>query len=134
MRIAISADEAQGLDSRVSHHFGRCPYFVFVEIEEGKVQSIEMLPNPHAQNHSVGAVPAFIHESAADVMLAGGMGRRAIALFEQQGIKAYTGAAGTVRQALEQFLGGELVIAEPCRQHTEGHEHGHTHHHEEPCH
>ena len=49
-------------------------------------------------------------------MLAGGMGRRAIALFQQYGIEAVTGAAGTVRHALEQYLGGALQGAEPCRE------------------
>jgi hypothetical protein len=48
-------------------------------------------------------------------MLAGGMGRRAIAFFQQYGIETATGATGTVRRALEQYLGGTLQGAEPCR-------------------
>jgi len=34
--------------------------------------------------------------------------------FGQFGIEAVTGASGTVRHALEQYLGGELRGAEPC--------------------
>ena len=34
MRIAVSADEDSGLDSAVSHHFGRCPYYVLADLEE----------------------------------------------------------------------------------------------------
>jgi predicted Fe-Mo cluster-binding NifX family protein len=49
-------------------------------------------------------------------MLAGGMGRRAIGFFQQYGIEAATGATGTVRYALEQYLGGTLQGAEPCRE------------------
>ena len=33
MRIAVSADNKQGLDSVVSPHFGRCPHFVLVDVE-----------------------------------------------------------------------------------------------------
>lgn len=54
-------------------------------------------------------------------MLTGGMGRRAIAFFHQYGIEPVTGASGTVRYALEQYLGGALRGAEPCaesRQHS----------------
>jgi predicted Fe-Mo cluster-binding NifX family protein len=56
------------------------------------------------------------------VMLSGGMGGRAIQFFEQAGIKAATGASGTIRQALESYLGGKLSEAAPC---DESVEHGH---------
>jgi hypothetical protein len=56
-------------------------------------------------------------------MLTGGMGRRAIAFFQQYGVQAVTGASGTVRHALERYLGGELRGAEPCRESIE-HAHG----------
>ena len=32
MRIALSADNDNGLDSVISPHFGRCPYYVFVDL------------------------------------------------------------------------------------------------------
>jgi len=127
MRIAISADDSRGLDSVAAHHFGRCPYYVFVDVEERKVQKVETLPNPTYEHHTPGAVPAFIHAQGADVMLAGGMGRRAIDLFQQYGIRAHTGAAGTARRALEQFLGGALEEAVPCKEHSGGGEHEHQH-------
>jgi len=38
MKIAISTEDKNGLDSLVSHHFGRCPCYVFVEVEDQKVQ------------------------------------------------------------------------------------------------
>jgi predicted Fe-Mo cluster-binding NifX family protein len=40
------------------------------------------------------------------------------------GIEAVTGASGTVRHAIEQYLGGNLQGAEPCRESQE-HEHEH---------
>jgi predicted Fe-Mo cluster-binding NifX family protein len=51
------------------------------------------------------------------------MGGRAIGFFQQYGIQAVTGASGTVRHALEQYLGGQLRGAEPCRDSRE-HSHG----------
>jgi predicted Fe-Mo cluster-binding NifX family protein len=116
MRIAISADDSRGLDSVVSPHFGRCAYYVVVDLEGREVQKVGAVENPYYVHHQPGQVPGFIERQGADVMLAGGMGRRAIALFQQCGIEAVTGASGTVRHALEQYLGGELVGAAPCRE------------------
>ncbi len=122
MRVAISADDDRGLESVVSPHFGRCPYFVLVDLEGREVKEVRTIANPFYGNHRPGQVPGFIHEQGADVMLTGGMGGRAIAFFQQYGIEAVTGAYGTVRTALEQYLGGELQGAEPC---AESVEHGH---------
>jgi predicted Fe-Mo cluster-binding NifX family protein len=116
MRIAISADNNNGLDSVVSPHFGRCPYYVVVDVDDQEVSQISILENPFYGNHQPGQVPGFINAQGANVMLAGGMGRRAIGFFEQLGIQAVTGASGSVRHALEKYLGGELQEAAPCRE------------------
>jgi predicted Fe-Mo cluster-binding NifX family protein len=122
MRVAVSADDSNGLDSVVSPHFGRCPYFVLVDLEAREVKAVQAISNPYYAHHQPGQVPGFVHSQEADVMLTGGMGGRAIAFFQQYGIQAVTGAAGSVRHALEQYLGGALQGAEPCRESIE---HGH---------
>jgi len=122
MRIAISADNRQGLDSVVSPHFGRCPHFVLVDLDHHDVKEVQEVDNPYFQRHQPGQVPAFIQSLGASVMLTGGMGGRAIMFFQQYGIEGVTGAYGTVRQSVERYLGGELRGAAPCR---ESQEHGH---------
>jgi len=125
MKIAISTEDKNGLDSLVSHHFGRCPCYVFVDVKDQKVQTVEGIDNPFAQQHQPGMVPEFIHNHGVDVMLSGGMGQRAISFFDQYGIRVATGADGTVRTTLENYFGGQLSGAEPCRESVEHHEHGH---------
>jgi hypothetical protein len=49
---------------------------------------------------------------------------RAIGFFDQYGIEAATGASGRARHALEQYLGGTLQGAAPCRESVQ---HGHEH-------
>ncbi len=127
MRIAISADDGRGLDSVVSPHFGRCPYFILVDMEGSAVKQVRAISNPFYGNHQPGQVPGFISEQGANVMLTGGMGGRAISFFEQYKIQAVTGANGTVQYALDQYLGGKLQGAAPCRESVEhGHEHEHA--------
>jgi predicted Fe-Mo cluster-binding NifX family protein len=123
MRIAISAEDGRGLESVVSPHFGRCPYFVLVDVNGNEVKRVEAVPNPYYSRHQPGQVPGFINTQDVDVMLTGGMGRRAIQFFEQYGIETATGAAGTVHLALEQYLGGQLQGAEPCLE-SQAHNHG----------
>ncbi len=122
MRIAVSIETNNELESQVAHHFGRCPFFALVDVEGTDVQAINIIDNPFYGGHQPGQVPGFIREQKADVMLSGGMGGRAIQFFEQFGIKTATGANGTVRTALESYLGGELTGAAPC---AESVEHGH---------
>ena len=130
MRIAISLQTNDGLNSMVSQHFGRCPYFALVDMDESEIKALDVIDNPYFAGHQVGEIPQFIHEQQADVMLSGGMGGRAIQFFRQFGIQTATGASGTVRQTLETYLGGELREAAPCAEsvahgHGEGHNHDH---------
>ena len=122
MKIAITAENNNGLESMVAQHFGHAPYFILVDVEDGQVTATQSVANPFVNGHAPGQIPGFIQEQHADVMLSGGMGGRAIQFFEQAGIQAATGASGTVRQALESYLGGKLAEAAPC---DESVEHGH---------
>jgi predicted Fe-Mo cluster-binding NifX family protein len=125
MRIAISTDNRKGLDSIVSSHFGHCPHFTLVDVEDRQVKEIRDIGNPFHQDHQPGQLPRFVSSLGANVILTGGMGQHAAQLFQQLGVEAVTGARGTVRQSVEHYLSGQLSGAEACR---EGHEH-HAHHH-----
>ena len=122
MRIAFSAESKNGLESHISHHFGRCPAYVLVDLEGDQVKSIDAIDNPFFQGHEPGMVPSFIHEQGVNVMISGGMGRRAIDFFEQFGIGVATGAQGNVQFALQAYLEGNLNEAAPCRESIE-HDH-----------
>lgn len=133
MRIAISVESNNGLESTVAQHFGRCPYFALVDLEGNEVKEINILENPFFAGHQVGQVPGFIHEQDANVMLSGGMGGRAIQFFDQFGIDVATGARGTVEKAVTDYLAGNLSGSAPCAEsveHGHGHEHDHEHSHD----
>ena len=123
MRIAVSADNKNGLDSVISPHFGRCPHFVLVDLDDHDVKDVREVDNPYFGQHQPGQVPALINSLGANVMLTGGMGGRAIMFFQQFGIEGVTGAYGTVRQSVERYLGGQLKGAAPCKE-SEAHGHG----------
>jgi predicted Fe-Mo cluster-binding NifX family protein len=119
MRIAVSADNDMGLDSSVSHHFGRCPFFVLADVDDGEITQVTTVENPFYTNHRPGEVPAFIQAQGASVIICGGMGRRAIAEFSQRQIDAATGGSGTARTAIQGYMGGDLREAAPCKESVE---------------
>jgi predicted Fe-Mo cluster-binding NifX family protein len=55
-----------------------------------------------------------VHSHDAEAIVTGGMGRRAVALFEELGVQAFSGAVGTVQEAVTSALAGGLGQAEPC--------------------
>ena len=128
MRLAISVEDNKGLDSTISHHFGRCPYFILVDVDGDEIGEVQVIDNPYYAQHQPGMVPGYIQSHNADVMISGGMGRRAIAFFQEYGINTATGATGTVKTTIDSFLHGDLSTSEPCRESIK---HGRHHHHDE---
>jgi len=121
-QIAIAAQDDRGLEGEVSQHFGRCPFYVLAKVDGSTVLDSEVRTNLHYGNHQPGMMPAFIKDMGADVILAGGMGPRAIALFSQMGIEVATGAVGRVGAVLEAYLDGRIRGIVPC-----------AHDHEDSC-
>ena len=108
MKIAISTD-----GDVVSPHFGRCPSFTIVEVSDNKIVQKEVLDNP---GHHPGFLPEFLQGKGVEYIVAGGMGQRALTLFEEKGIKPILGASGTIEAVLEQLSAGTLKGGESLCQ------------------
>ena len=104
MKAAISTDSG-----RVSAHFGRCPSFTIVEVENGICTKKEEVDNP---GHHVGFLPQFLSEMGVDCIIAGGMGHRAQALFDEKNIRTVMGISGTIDEVTEQICSDTLVEGE----------------------
>ena len=100
MRIAIATDSGM-----VAEHFGRCPEFTIVDVENDKVVKKEVIPNP---GHATGLIPKYLHDKEVDCIICGGMGWRAEEFFKEFGIKTIVGVSGNVEKVIEQILKGEL--------------------------
>jgi predicted Fe-Mo cluster-binding NifX family protein len=113
-RIAFACEENKGLESEMSMHFGRCPYFMMVDVEGKDVKKVDPVANPFYNGHVPGAVPEFINTQSANVMIAGGMGPKAIDMFNGFGIEVATGVAGTVGNVLKAYLEGKVSGTSAC--------------------
>lgn len=100
MKISISTD-----GDFVSPHFGRCPVFTIVEIEDNRLISKRTIDNP---GHHPAFLPQFFHEQGIDCIVAGGMGARAKGLFDQCCIKTLTGISGSIDDIIDKLIKGTL--------------------------
>jgi predicted Fe-Mo cluster-binding NifX family protein len=116
MKIAISTDSGF-----VSAHFGRCPAYTLVEIEDGRIIQRSEIPNP---GHQPGFLPVYLSQMGVNAIIAGGMGPRAQGLFAEKNIQTIIGIQGPIDEVIEKFLRQELEAGQDLCDHG--------HHQEEP--
>lgn len=89
-------------------HFGHCEQFAIIETDNGSIIR-ESFVTPPA--HQPGLYPAWIAGFGVTDVIAGGMGQRAIDLFNQQKINVFVGAPMRRSQELvTDFLNGQLNV------------------------
>jgi predicted Fe-Mo cluster-binding NifX family protein len=114
MRVAIATE-----GDFVAQHFGKCPGFTIVDIENGKITSKNFVENPSYKSHQPGAVPMFLKNQNIDCIIAGGMGPKAIMMLESFGIKVFVGVTGKFEEVIEAFIKGTLITGESLCEHGE---------------
>ena len=93
-------------DGKLTAHFGHCQEFALVEVEEDQIKSKETLVPPP---HEPGVLPRWLHDLGTNVIIAGGMGARALDLFAQNNIKVVVGAPSlTPEELVDQYLTNTL--------------------------
>jgi predicted Fe-Mo cluster-binding NifX family protein len=94
-------------NGKLTAHFGHCQAFALVEVADNEIANTQILAPPP---HEPGILPSWLHELGADVIIAGGMGQRAVALFDEKGIKVITGALTRPPEELvTSYLNGTLM-------------------------
>jgi ATP-binding protein involved in chromosome partitioning len=103
MRIAMPV-----ADGRLSMHFGHAERFALVDVDEKQktVLGSRLAPAP---DHEPGVLPRWLKAQGVNVVITGGMGRRAQDLFAQSGVCVITGAApDTPEDVAAAYLDGTL--------------------------
>jgi len=100
MKIAISTD-----GDEVSPHFGRCPHFTIIEVEDNKLLDKKIIENP---GHRSDYLPRFLSGIGVKCIVAGGMGIRAKGQFNRECIETILGVRGKVDEVIDKIKGGSL--------------------------
>ncbi len=85
MKIAIPCAE-----NKLCLHFGHCQEFAIITVNDQN-KTIEKKEMKTPPTHEPGVLPQWLEEQNVSVVIAGGMGSRAQALFEQNGIRVIVG-------------------------------------------
>lgn len=114
-RVFFPLLDDNGMDSKISDHFGHAPFFGVYEAEKKK---LEIIPNDldHA-DPSKSPIDQIEEAVSPTTIFAKGIGGRAIAIIKEKGLKLKTGDYDTVKDAIDNLdkLGDQVASC--------GHEH-----------
>jgi predicted Fe-Mo cluster-binding NifX family protein len=110
MKLAIPLAEG-----KLAAHFGHCQEFAIVEVNENQITNKTILIPPR---HEPGVLPKWLHDLGADIIIAGGMGQKAAALFQEKNIKVVLGAPALEPEAVvNSYLNNTLETGENICDH-----------------
>lgn len=109
MKIAVTST-GKTLDSQVDPRFGRAACFAIIDTETMDFSIVENENVAAAGGAGVSSAKVVI-DASAETVLTGNCGPNAERTLTAGGIKLYTGATGTVAEAVELFKSGKLTEA-----------------------
>jgi len=119
MKIAISS-EGNTIKSLIDQRFGRCKYFLIVEIKDHEIKGINAVENKGVmQGHGAGIKAAKqVGDLEVGAVITGNLGPNATDVLNQSKIKVYHGS-GMVKDAINKFIDKKLnEITEIAESHS----------------
>jgi predicted Fe-Mo cluster-binding NifX family protein len=104
--FAVPVVSPEGLKSKVSEHFARSEYFALVLVEKGKIRSAEVsrcVPEDDKKKAE------WLVGKGVEVVLAGRIGACMTRILTDGGLRIYSGAEGTIKEALKEYGLGSLA-------------------------
>ena len=128
MKVCLPTNGENGLTEKVYNHFGSAPYYTIYDTDTKEIQVIKN-SNQH-QNHGACQPIDVISKYNIQVVITNGMGKRAVQLLNDGGVKVYLLNGNTVDEAIKKFEANDLVeltIQNACGLHGHDHEHEDEH-------
>jgi predicted Fe-Mo cluster-binding NifX family protein len=106
MKVCISSTE-RDLNSDVDPRFGRCIYFIIVDTN---TQEFKAIANSNISATGGAGIQSaqLVAKEGVEAVITGNMGPNAFQTLFSLKIKVFTGAAGTVKDAIKEFKNGKL--------------------------
>lgn len=121
VKIAIPST-GKTMESQISQIFGRCPFYILVEVTENEetgekeVEEVKAIENPATGQRGGAGVAASqaLGNEDVDIVLAFRVGPRAFDVLDRIGIKIYQAIDGTAQDNIAAFISQNLEeITEP---------------------
>ena len=110
MKLAVTS-QGNNLKAPLDPRFGRAKYFIVVDTETGAFSAADNTVNLNAAQGAGIQAGKRVAELGVEGLITGHVGPKAFSTLQAGGVKIYTGASGTVADAIEQFKSGKLAAA-----------------------
>jgi predicted Fe-Mo cluster-binding NifX family protein len=118
LKIAVTA-QGPTLESLVDPRFGRAKHFVMADTESDAFTSHDNAQNLNAPQGAGIQAAQIVVRLGAEAVLTGHVGPKAFAVLTAANVAVYTGAGGSLREAIDAFKAGKLQAAQTAD--VEGH-------------
>jgi predicted Fe-Mo cluster-binding NifX family protein len=107
MLLAIPSLGEGGLDAERSAHFGQCDCFTLVDLVDGQIAGVRVIPNPPHEEGGCLRPVKLLASHGVDALVAAGMGARPLAGFNAAGIAVYfENQTAGIGDVVKMVLGG----------------------------
>jgi predicted Fe-Mo cluster-binding NifX family protein len=110
MNVVVTS-QGTDLDSPVDPRFGRAKFLILVDTEAGTFTAHNNTKNLNAAQGAGIQTAQNVASLGPAAVITGHVGPKAFATLEAGQVRTYTGASGSVRDALERFKTGQLESA-----------------------
>jgi len=118
-KLCIPVEEEEGLNSKISTHFGRAKKFMFIELEKREIKNFYFKDNPFLEKEVRAGLEAsgFVVKEKIDSIITKEMGPISLHTLRDNVVDVYQGVDGNVRELLEKFLKEKLkLLIVPTRE------------------
>jgi predicted DNA-binding protein (UPF0251 family)/predicted Fe-Mo cluster-binding NifX family protein len=109
IKIAISS-LSENIDGDIDSRFGRCPFFLFVTLNDGEVSDVKAIENSNKDIRGGAgvAVAEMVANQNVNAVITGNVGPRALEVLNQFKIDIYQ-SSGSIKEAIKQFIEKKLI-------------------------
>lgn len=107
MKVVITA-QGKTLNDQVDPRFGRARFFIVADTETGEFGAVDNVQNLNAAQGAGIQAGRNVAALGVESVVTGHVGPKAFSVLQAAGISIFTGASGTVKNALEQLDSGKL--------------------------
>lgn len=112
MKIALPVE-----NGKLCMHFGHCGAFQIFDVDK-TAKKINSTTKVDAPPHQPGLLPVWLSEKGVNCVIAGGMGARAVGLFNDRNIEVLTGTPmDPPEKIVSDYLNGKLVTGDNVCDH-----------------
>jgi len=120
-KVSIPIDKENGLESRISEHFGRAKYFIFLQLNKGKIEDFYIKENIYSDDKVRAGLKTsnFVIKEKVDLVITNQMGPISFHTLRDNIVDIYKNSNYSIKDVISDFSNGKLeFLKKPTRKKT----------------